>query len=124
MDEKSLHTLEFHKILQRLAANTSFSGGEELARALRPTTNQLEAELWQRQTAEAVHLLDVHTNVTIGGTRDVRRAVDNAFRGFTLPPEDFLDVKATLEASRTLRRQLLKMRDDYPSLGDIADLIE
>ncbi len=124
MDEKSLHILEFDKILHILAAYTSFSGGEELARRLRPTTQQLEAELWQTQTQEAVHLLDNHTNVTIGGARDVRPAVDNAFRGFTLLPEDFLAIKGTLEASRALKRQLQKLREQYPHLAEIAELIE
>lgn len=124
MDEKSLRILEFDKILHILAGYTSFSGGEELVRALRPTTRQLEAELWQTQTQEAMRLLDTHTNVTLGGTRDVRQAVDNAFRGFTLLPEDLLNVKSTLEASRTLKRQLIKLRDDYPHLADIADLVE
>lgn len=124
MDEKSLRTLEFDKILTILAGYTSFSGGEELVRQLRPTTEQLEAELWQAQTQEAMQLLDVHTNITLGGTRDVRQAVDNAFRGFTLPAEELLNVKATLEASRTLKRQLLKLRDDFPNLADIADLVE
>lgn len=124
MDEKSLHILEFDKILHILATYTSFSGGEELARRLRPTTQQLEAELWQTQTQEAVHLLDNHTNVTIGGARDVRPAVDNAFRGFTLLAEDFLAIKGTLEASRALKRPLQKLRERYPHLADIAELIE
>ncbi len=124
MDEKSLRTLEFNKILNILAGYTSFSGGEELVRQLRPTTEQLEAELWQAQTQEAMQLLDIHTNITLGGTRDVRQAVGNSFRGFTLPAEDLLNVKATLEASRTLKRQLLKLRDEYPNLADIAELVE
>lgn len=124
MDEKSLHILEYDKILHILAGYASFSGGEELARRLRPTTQQLEAELWQTQTQEAVQLLDNHTNVTIGGARDVRPAIDNAFRGFTLLPEDFLAIKGTLEASRALKRQLQKLHDAYPHLADIADLIE
>lgn len=124
MDQKSLHTLEFDKIRHILAGYTSFSAGNDLARNLHPTTNLLEAELWQMQTREAVHLLDVHTNISIGGARDIRPAVDNAWRGFTLLPEDLLNVKGTLEASRTLSRQLLKLHDDYPHLADIAELVE
>lgn len=124
MDEKSLITLEFHKVLNRLAAYTSFSGGEDLALSLQPTIDQLEAELWQAQTREAVALYESSPNVTIGGARDVRQAVDNSFRGFTLPAEDLLAVKATLEAARMLRRQLLKGDDYYPNLADIAELIE
>lgn len=124
MDEKSLRTLEFHKVLDRLAAYTSFSAGEALARQVRPTTDMLEARRWQRETAEALELLDTRTDVTIGGARDVRRAADNAQRGFVLQPEDFLEIRATLTASRDLRRKLEKLTDAYPYLWAIGELIE
>ena len=124
MDQKSLHTLEFDKILNRLAGYTSFSAGEELAQGLMPTTDIYEARLWQTLTSEARLLLDVHTSVTIGGARDVRRPVDNSYRGFTLPAEDLLDIRNSIVAARTLRRQLLKHAEEYPNLADIVDLIE
>ena len=75
MDEKSLQTLEFGKIRDRLTTYTNFSAGEDLARQLHPTTDQLEAELWQAQTREAVAMFASHPTVTIGGARDVRRAL-------------------------------------------------
>jgi DNA mismatch repair protein MutS2 len=124
MDKKSLHTLEFDKILDRLAEYISFSAGEELVRGLMPTTDIDTARLWQTQTAEARILLDTHTAITIGGARDVRRPVDNAFRGFTLPAEDLIAIRNTIIAARNLQRQLLKFAEDYPHLGEIAELIE
>lgn len=124
MDQKSLRTLEFDKVREILAGYTSFSAGEELARKLHPTDDQREADRWQEETAEAILLLDTHTNVTIGGARDVRRAADNAQRGFTLPADDLLDVRNTIVAARNLRRQLLKAADDFPRLAEIAGLIE
>ena len=124
MDNKSLHTLEYNKVLNILASYTSFSAGTDLALNLHPTTDQLEAELWQTETREAILLLDTHTNITIGGTRDVRRAVNNAERGFTLPAEDVLEVRNTIVAARNLRRQLIKAADDFPQLAATAELIE
>lgn len=124
MDEKTLNILEFDKIRQKLAEHTSFLGGQSLALDLHPTTDKADAQRWQAETREAVHLLDSDVRVTIGGTRDVRRPADNAQRGFTLPPEDFLDIRSTLIAARTLKRQLLKLEDKYPTLADIAYLIE
>ncbi|MCA9931037.1 MAG: Smr/MutS family protein [Anaerolineales bacterium] len=124
MDTKSLHTLEYNKVLKILAEYTSFSAGTELAFHLQPTTDLIEAELWQAETREAKLLLDTHTNVTIGGARDVRRAADNAERGFTLPAKDLLEVRNTIVAARNLRRQLLKASDDFPHLAAIAELIE
>ncbi len=124
MDNKSLHTLEYNKVLNILAGYTSFSAGTDLALNLHPTTDQIEAELWQTETREAILLLDTHTNITIGGTRDVRRAVDNAERGFTLPAEDILEIRNTIVAARNLRRQLIKAQDDFPHLAATAELIE
>ncbi len=124
MDSKSLITLEFDKVRQILAGYTSFSGGEELALALMPTTDVLQARQWQTETAEAARLLDSHSNVTIGGARDVRRPVDNAERGFTLPAEELLDIRSTLVAARNLRRNLLKAEETFPHLAEIAELIE
>ncbi|MCA9899839.1 MAG: hypothetical protein KC433_16730, partial [Anaerolineales bacterium] len=124
MDTKSLHTLEYHKVRNILAGYTSFSAGEELACKLQPTTDQILAEQWQKETAEALLLLDTHTNITIGGARDVRRPAENSKRGFTLPAEDLLDIRSTLTASRTLKRQLLKVADEFPYLAAIAELVE
>lgn len=124
MDIKSLHTLEYNKVLDILAGYTNFSAGEELARKLHPTADREEAERWQAETREAVELLGSHTSVAIGGARDVRQAMENARRGFTLPPEELLEIRGTIVAARNLRRQLLKVADEYPRLAEIAALIE
>jgi DNA mismatch repair protein MutS2 len=124
MDTKSLHTLEFDKVLGILAGYTSFSAGEELARNLHPTTDQIEAEQWQAETSEAILLLDTRSGVTIGGARDVRRPCDNALRGFTLPAEDLLDIRNTIIAGRNLNRAIVKAAAEFPYLAAIAELIE
>ncbi|MBP8002583.1 MAG: Smr/MutS family protein [Chloroflexi bacterium] len=124
MDNKSFRILEFDKVLDRVAGYTSFSGGEALARELRPTTDLETAQRWQAETQEAVTLLDTRDDITIGGARDVRRAISNAERGFTLQPADFLDIRGTVIAARNLRRILIRLPDHVPHLAAIAELIE
>jgi DNA mismatch repair protein MutS2 len=124
MDTKSLTILEFPKVRQILAGYTSFSGGEQLALSLTPTTDLLEARRWQAETAEALRLLDTHSGITIGGARDMRQAADNAIRGFTLPSEELLDIRHTLTAARNLQRHILKVEEQCPHLAEIAELIE
>ncbi len=124
MDKKTLRILEFDKVREILAGYTSFSAGHDLARTLEPTADPFEAQRWQAETSEAVNLFEMHTSITIGGARDVRRSVDNAERGFTLPAEDLQAIQATISAARTLRRQLLKLDSEYPHLAEIAVLIE
>lgn len=124
MDTKSIETLEFPKVLERLAEYTSFSAGYDAALSVAPTTDLRQAQRWQTQTAEAIALLSGDSEVSIGGAKDVRRSAENAKRGFTLPVPDVIAIKDTLIASRTLKRNLLKKSDRIPELAEIAELIE
>lgn len=124
LDQKTLSILEFDKVREILAGYTSFSGGRELALAAQPTTDVDEARARQAETREAVSLFATDSGVTIGGARDVRRAADNAMRGFILSAEDLLAVQATIVAGRNLRRQLLRQEERVPALAGIAVLIE
>lgn len=124
MDSKSFRILEFDKVRERLAGYASFSGGETLAHQLEPTTHLETAQRWQAETHEAVTLLETRDDVTIGGARDVRRAISNAERGYTLLAQDFLDIRGTVIAARNLRRILIRLPDHVPHLAAIAELIE
>ncbi len=124
MDTKTLRVLEFDKVREILAGYTSFSAGHDLAVRLEPTADPYKAQLWQDETREAIQILEEHSSITIGGARDVRRAVDNAERGFTLLAEDLQAIMSTIVAARTLRRQLLKLKDEIPHLAQVAELIE
>lgn len=124
MDSKSLQTLEFEKVLARLATYTGFSAGAELALRSEPTRDIREARRWQAQTREARQLYQNGSDLSVAGARDVRRVVDNAQRGFTLLALELLDVQNTLIAARTLKRHLLKVQAPHPELTAIAELIE
>ncbi len=71
MDAKTLRTLEYPKILERLAGYCAFEGSAAKARSLRPTTNIYEARRMQTETAEAIGLLTTHPSTSIGGARDI-----------------------------------------------------
>jgi DNA mismatch repair protein MutS2 len=124
MDEKSRKILEFDKVLKRLASYTSFSAGQSLALKVKPTTDIEDARRWQAETREALALFDVRTDITVGSARDVRRVADNAQRGYVLPPEDILEVRATIAAGRDLRRKLARLEDQSPYLFEIGQLLE
>jgi DNA mismatch repair protein MutS2 len=120
MDEKSLHTLEYPKILERLAGYCAFAVSVEKARALRPTADIEDAQRWQAETSEALELLHSRSSLTIGGARDIREAVDLAAHGGVLTSQDLLDIKSTLISARNLGRGFERSSDQYPSLCDIA----
>ncbi|HEX7974258.1 MAG TPA: endonuclease MutS2 [Anaerolineales bacterium] len=120
MDKKTLHTLEYFKILDRLAGYTAFAASADLVLALRPTTDIETARRWQAETSEAVQLLITHADLSIGGARDVRAPVDLARHGGVLAPSDLLDVKFTLIAGRNLARTFERLGFQYPHLANIV----
>jgi DNA mismatch repair protein MutS2 len=124
MNPKTLHTLEFPKILEQLAGYTAFAASHELALALRPTTDQAEAQRGQRATSEARRLMDLKPNVSIGGARDVRDLVRRANIGAALEPLEFLDILATLQSARALRQVIVKLGDQLPTLAETAQTIQ
>ncbi|RPI23705.1 MAG: endonuclease MutS2, partial [Chloroflexota bacterium] len=120
MDEKYLKTIEFPKILERLAGFTSFSASADLAHSLKPVVDLDEARLRQKRTTEARLLLDLSADVTVGGSHDIRPQVDLAAHGGVLSAAELLDVKTTLVAARSLGRVFERQGIQFPALAEIA----
>ncbi len=117
---RDLETLELPKVLARLAEYGAFSASKQLALELSPTAALETVRVGQQQTSQARQLLSDRPAFSIGGARDVRPQVRAAERGAVLEPEDLLNVKATLESSRTLRRSFRRDGLSYPALAVIA----
>jgi DNA mismatch repair protein MutS2 len=122
--EKTLATLELHKILGELSAYTTFGAGEEFAIELFPSTELEEVQIWQRETAEAVALLEERSHITVRGARDVREPVIKAQRGVIIEPSTLLDIRYTLRRGSTLKRTLGRMTASFPLLAELANEIE
>lgn len=123
MDAKTLHTLEYQKVLERLAGYCAFAASTEKALNLHPTNNIDEAHLRLAETSEAVEMLVTRPDLTIGGARDVRQMVDLAAHGGVLAPTDLLDIKSTLVAARSLVRTFERLGERFPTLYGIASQI-
>jgi len=124
MRAKSLQTLEFPKIRDRLAEYTAFSASRELALALEPAWDLDTVTRRVRTTTEARRLLDLKPSLSIGGARDVRPAVELARRGGVLAPEAYLEIMVTLASARSLKASILRQRETCPTLADTAEWIE
>lgn len=120
MDEKTLRTLEFDKILEKLASYTAFSASADLVRAIKPLKNLEEVQQRQAETREALQLQVTHSDLTIGGARDVRAPVELARRGGVLDPTELLDIKFTLIAARSLWRTFERLAAQFPNLTAIV----
>ncbi|HUW14452.1 MAG TPA: endonuclease MutS2, partial [Anaerolineae bacterium] len=124
MHTKVLETLEFRKILERLAQHASFSGGAELARALVPTDDLREAEQRQQETAEARRLLGEGSQVHLGGVYDLRPYLVKAERSTPLLPNELLEIRSTLQSARSVQQTLTRVADHYPRLADIGSRMQ
>src|SRR4030042_2041432 len=123
MDVKTLRTLEYQKVVERLAGYCAFAASTEKASKLQPTNSIDEARRRLTETSEAVQMLVTRPDLTIGGARDVRQAVDLATHGGVLAPTDLLDIKSTLVAARTLARTFERLGEQFPTLYEIASQI-
>ncbi|MHB8088182.1 MAG: endonuclease MutS2 [Anaerolineaceae bacterium] len=123
MDEKTLKTLEFHKVIEKLAGFAAFSASAELARSLRPATSLAEALERQAKTTEARRLLSIKLDMSVGGAHDIRPLAEMARRGGVLTESDLLSVSGTLISARSLHRSFDKQAKDLPHLAEIIRLL-
>ena len=119
MDAKTLHVLEYPKILERLKGFCDFSASMELALALEPTDSYDLALARLTETSEARKLFAVQ-DISIGGAHDIRPGADLAARGGVLDTQQLLDVKSTLISCREIKRSLERKTDEYPRLSQLA----
>jgi DNA mismatch repair protein MutS2 len=120
---KTLTTLEYDKIIARLAAHCRTARGRSLALALQPSTDHAEVLHRQRLTAEGRRLREMKPNAGLHGVRDIGTLVHQAALGHALEPAELLDVQATLSASHTIRETIDRLRVYLPFLAEIADRI-
>ena len=100
LGEKSLKTLEYYEILDRLAAQAASEAAKEKCRALRPLDDHEQAQVWMDQTTDAKNLMIRQGSPGFGGIREVGAILARAGRGGTLNPRELLDVASLLQTAR------------------------
>ena len=95
IEPEYLSRLEYDRIVARLADNTSFSAGRQLALALQPSADPLVVRHRLQETTEAKDLLARRNDITIGGAHDIRPLARHAAIEGVLEPRELLDVRDT-----------------------------
>jgi DNA mismatch repair protein MutS2 len=117
MHEKSLLTLEYPKILAKVAREAAFSASKELVMALEPTPNIEEAQRRLAYTTEAAHLIDLHPDAGVESAHDIRPVLARAARDGVLSPSDLLEVLDTTRSAIHVARLLEKLpTETFPLL--------
>ncbi|MCS6907407.1 MAG: endonuclease MutS2 [Anaerolineales bacterium] len=124
MDEKTLKTLDFPKILEQIASFTTFRPAAELALSLRPLTDSAEILRRHALIQEGMRYLSKVPQAGIGEAHDIYSVIDLAEHEGTATPLELLDVKKTLVAARSLLRAFGRLHLDYPNLSELVSTIE
>lgn len=118
-DQKSLTTLEYPKILDRLATFAQSQGGKKKASELVPYEKIADALHALNETAEADRVLFEYSLSPSFAVDDIDDILVKAKKGATLAIPDIMKVGRSLRVSRRLKYTIDKVKD-CPLLADMA----
>lgn len=118
-DQKSLTTLEYPKILDRLATFAQSQGGKKKASELVPYEKIADALHALNETAEADRVLFEYSLSPSFAVDDIEDILVKAKKGATLAIPDIMKVGRSLRVSRRLKYTIDKVKD-CPLLADMA----
>lgn len=125
MNEKTLRTLEYNKIIDLLLEKAESSLGKDKVKDIKPLTNIEDIEYLQRETEEAYTLLIKRGTPPLYGIHSVAPEVKRAEIGGSLSPGGLLKVSDSLRVSRGLKNYIKETKEesDYPIIeGLVEDL--
>lgn len=124
MHEKSILTLEYPKVLEKVAKEAAFSASKTLVRELLPTPNIQEAQRRLAYTSEASHLIDLRNDAGIQGARDIRPYLERAAIEGVLNPSELLEIHATVKSTIFVASMLNKLDEAiFPLLRQLGNAI-
>lgn len=113
---KSLHTLEFFKIIEQVKACANSDYARTRIGQLLPRQTLEEVKKAQQETSDARGLVMRRGAPSMYGLKDVTEEVHKASIGATLSPRQLLDVAGLMRISRGLKNY--KEEDDVPTCMD------
>lgn len=124
MQEKTLRTLEYNKIIDLLEQEAGSEMTREQIRALRPLTNPGSVKEQLAETAEAVSVIVHKGPIPLGSFYDVAGAANLADKGGTLSTKQLLEILYDLRVAREVKN-FLKSEDlpEIPRLHGMSDVI-
>jgi len=125
LNGKVLKTLEFDKIVRKLAHHAATEPGKQLAEQVRPSNDIAEVKRRLKATDEACLVDRLKGGAPFGGIRDIRASLKRARIGGMLSAAELLDIADTIAGGRRLKRLLLGVHEQHPiaSLAALAEQI-
>lgn len=112
MEPRVLQTLEYDKILELVAEQTSFEAGRQLIEQLTPTNRFETVQTILEETDEALTILRLRGHVPMGGMKDVRPHAKRAQMDGMLSSAELMEIASTIRASRIFRQFIEALLED------------
>jgi DNA mismatch repair protein MutS2 len=122
MNDKSLKTLEFDKIKEKLKKYAITNAGKDIIEKLKPYDNVYEVRKHLTETMEAFKLLIKKGSPPFDGSYDVRNGITMAKKGSVLMPIQILRIAGVLRASRRFKTYISHKEEEesYRILEDVC----
>ncbi len=119
--DKAIKTLEFDRILERLAAAAQTDGAKEKAMRVLPQTSIPRIRKLLTQTTDACRLMGIKGTPPFGGVTDITGIVDRAQKGASLSCAELLRVANVLRIARMLDDYINTDKRFETSLDEVFD---
>ncbi len=103
MNKKALRTLEYDKIIEKLAGFAVSPMAKERARELHPATAMSDIALWQQETTEATDMILRKGTPSFGGFREIRPQLKRASMAGVLSIAELMAVGEFLYVCRKIK---------------------
>lgn len=127
MNEKSLRTLEYNKILGQLEHFAISPMGKEKAKKLKPSIEITEIQAGQQETSDASSMLLRKGDIPLGGLKDIRGSLKRASIQGTLSMEELLHIADVLRVCQKVKAYARGERaeeEGYKSLEPLFQAIQ
>lgn len=117
IDDQTLRVLEFHKVLERIAACSGSQLGRDVALGLLPLADPSTIRQRLQRITECQSALSFDDPLPVGGIHDVRGIVEKCRpQGAMATPIELLLVRETLGAIDSIGRYFERRKEKYPGL--------
>lgn len=125
MDSKSIKTLEFDKIREKVASFAVLDEGKELLNALMPETDAIEVEKLLDETDEAAKIIEKRGSSPVSRCGNMGEVLARISVGATLSMRELLTAAGFLNAVRTARRGICndEEEEDTGTVKELARLL-
>lgn len=116
MNERTLHVLEYDKIISMLAEYTVSAPGREMAQSLVPYTERDEVISALAETEEALRIMVKYGMSPLGSFPDIRSHLRRVEKKATLGPGELLEIGRVLKTCASLK-EAFKSKDGLNEAG-------